>query len=279
MTVKKRIGEILLYVVMAIISIVFLFPLAWTLVCSFKPEASIVSYPPVWLPVPFTFDNYIQVLLKYPFLSWMANSIIVAIISTIFVLLLTSMAAYAFARIDFKGKNILFACIVAMLLIPIQAYIVPLFLLSSALGLLNTFLSLVLVAGANVTGVFILTSFFKTIPKELEEAAWMDGCKDFSVFFRIILPLSKTALSSVAILTFISNWNSFLWPMIVMRQDELKTLPVGIAQFMGGAGSTAQFQYGTSLASATMAIIPSVIVFLLLQRHFVQGIASTGIKG
>ncbi len=267
------------YVLMILTAVIFLFPLLWSLISSLKPENDIVSYPPRWIPKVVTLENYTVVLEKYPYLHWGLNSIIVAVSSTLFILVLSSLAAYAFGRLEFKGKKIIFAGIVSMLLIPIQAYIVPLFLLTSALGLLNTYASLILVSGANVTSVFILTSFFKGIPNELEEAARIDGCKDFGIFIRIMLPLSKAALSTVAILTFIANWNNFLWPLIAIRQDFLKPLPVGIAQFMGSAGSNAQFQYGTALAGACMAIIPSLIVFLSLQRYFVEGIANTGIKG
>lgn len=273
------IKKITTYILMIFTGIVFLFPLLWSLISSLKPENDIVSYPPKWIPDIATLDNYILVLEKYPYIKWAINSVIITVLSTLFILAISSLASYAFGRLHFKGKGILFAIVVSMLLIPIQAYIVPLFLLVSELGILNTYSSIILVSGANVTSVFILTAFFKGLPNELEEAARIDGCKDFGIFARIMLPLSKPALSTVAILTFISGWNSFLWPLIAIRQDALKPLPVGIAQFMGSAGSNAQFQYGTALAGASMAIIPSIIVFLSLQRYFVEGIASTGIKG
>ncbi|ALS21220.1 MULTISPECIES: carbohydrate ABC transporter permease [Paenibacillus] len=275
MNVKK----IPVYIIMLLASVVFLFPLLWSLISSLKPEANIVSYPPKWIPDKMTLDNYLMVLQNYPYLSWMKNSVYMTVASTIFVLVLTTPAAYAFGRLHFRGKKILFTLVVSMLLIPIQAYIVPLFLLVSKLGILNTYSSIILVAGANVTSVFILTSFFKSIPNELEEAARIDGCQDFGIFARIMLPLCKPAISTVTILMFITNWNNFLWPLIAIRENSLKPLTVGIAQFMGGANSTAQFQYGTSLAGACMAIIPSVIVFLSLQRYFVEGISNTGIKG
>ncbi|MGF9714788.1 carbohydrate ABC transporter permease [Paenibacillus naphthalenovorans] len=275
MNVKK----IPVYIIMLLTSVVFLFPLLWSLISSLKPEANIVSYPPKWIPDKMTLDNYLMVLQNYPYLSWMKNSVYMTVASTIFVLVLTTPAAYAFGRLHFRGKKILFTLVVSMLLIPIQAYIVPLFLLVSKLGILNTYSSIILVAGANVTSVFILTSFFKSIPNELEEAARIDGCQDFGIFARIMLPLCKPAISTVTILMFITNWNNFLWPLIAIRENSLKPLTVGIAQFMGGANSTAQFQYGTSLAGACMAIIPSVIVFLSLQRYFVEGISNTGIKG
>ena len=273
------IKKVLKYILMILTSAIFLLPLAWSVMSSLKTENQIVAYPPRWIPQVFTMENYKLVLKNYPYIQWMLNSIFLTITSTIFVLILASLAAYAFARLEFRGKRVIFTLIISMLLIPIQAYVVPLFLLVSQLQLLNTYAAIILVAGANVTGLFILTSFFKSIPKEIEEAARIDGCKDFGIFIKIILPLSKSALSTVAILTFISNWNNFLWPMIVLRSDNLKPLPVGIAQFMGSAGANASFQYGTSLAGACMAIIPSMIVFLALQRFFIQGIASSGIKG
>jgi ABC-type sugar transport system, permease component len=274
MNVKKTVA----YIVMALIAVIFLFPLLWSLVSSLKPEAKIMSYPPKWID-RFTLINYETVLDKYPYLGWMGNSIIITVLSTIVVLVLAAPAAYAFGRLQFRGKKVIFSAIVSMLLVPIQAYIVPLFLLVSELGIYNTFAALILVAGANVTSVFILTSFFRGIPKELEEAARIDGCSDYRIFGQIMLPLIKPALSTVTILTFIANWNNFLWPMVAIRDNALKPLTVGIAQFLGGANSTAQFQYGTSLAAACMAIIPSVIVFLLLQRYFVEGITNSGIKG
>ncbi|WP_334105177.1 carbohydrate ABC transporter permease [Muricomes intestini] len=275
---KKLKGSVK-YIVTILICIVFLFPIAWALVCSVKPEADITSYPPRWIPDVVTFANYAEVLRKYPYMSWMKNSIITAGAGTILILILSSLAAYAFARFQFKGKKVLYSTIVAMLLVPIQAYMIPLFLLCSKMNLLNTYAGIILPSAANVTSIFILTSFFKGLPTELEEAARIDGCGEFRIFLQIMLPLSKPALSTVTILTFIANWNSFLWPMICIRTDNLKTLPVGIAQFMGSVNSNAQFQYGTALAGCCMAVIPTLIVFLALQKYFVEGIASSGIKG
>lgn len=275
---KKLRGSVK-YIVTILICIVFLFPIAWALVCSIKPEADITSYPPKWIPDLATLSNYSLVLQKYPYLSWMKNSVITAVAGTLLILVLSSFAAYAFARFQFKGKKLLYGTIVAMLLIPIQAYMIPLFLLCSKIGLLNTYAGIILPSAANVTSIFILTSFFKGLPVELEEAARIDGCGELRIFIQVMLPLSKPALSTVTILTFIANWNSFLWPMICIRQDALKTLPVGIAQFMGSVNSNAQFQYGTALAGCCMAVIPTLIVFLTLQKYFVEGIASSGIKG
>ena len=267
------------YLMLVIICLIFLFPLAWAIVCSVKPEAQILSYPPKWIPETFTMSNYTTVLEKYTYLAWGKNSVITAGTGTLMILAFSSLAAYAFGRFEFRGRKVLYGIIIAMLLIPIQAYMIPLYLMCAKMGILNTYASIIFPSAANVTSIFILTSFFRGLPKELEEAARIDGCGEFRIFAQIMLPLSKPALSTVTILTFISNWNSFLWPMIAIRDDNLKTLPVGIAQFMGSVNSNAQFQYGTALAGCCMAVIPTMIVFLILQRYFVEGIASSGIKG
>ncbi len=277
--VEKRIAKGMTYIILLAVCVIFLFPLAWAIVSSIKPENDIVTYPPRWIPEIMTLSNYTLVLEKYPYLKWGLNSIITAVLGTGLILILSSLASYAFGRFNFKGKKVLYAMIVAMLLIPIQAYMVPLFLLMSKMNMLNSYASIILPSAANVTSIFILTSFFKELPMELEEAARIDGCGEFGIFWKIMLPLSKPALSTVVILTFISNWNSFLWPMIAIRQDKLKTLPVGIAQFVGSTNSNMQFQYGTALAACCMAVIPTLIVYLALQRYFVEGIANTGIKG
>jgi ABC-type glycerol-3-phosphate transport system permease component len=224
-------------------------------------------------------SNYTTVLAKYPYFAWAGNSIITAGLGTLMILAFSSLAAYAFGRFEFKGRKVLYGLILAMMLIPIQAYMIPLYLMCAKIGILNTYAAIIFPSAANVTSIFILTSFFHGLPNELEEAARIDGCGEFRIFTQIMLPLSKPALSTVTILTFIANWNSFLWPMIAIRDDNLKTLPVGIAQFMGSVNSNAQFQYGTALAGCCMAVVPTMIVFLILQRYFVEGIASSGIKG
>lgn len=278
-----KVKRIFQYLIMAILSFVFLFPIIWSVLSSFKTEDKIVAFPPEILPNPFILINYANTLQKYPYLGWMFNSFIVTVLSTLLVLILSSLAAYAFARLEFKFKNILFLLVTAMMLIPIQGYMIPLFKMVTFLGMRGKFeqsaLGIILPAGANITSLFILTSFFKQIPLSLEEAARIDGCKDFRIFSTIIIPLSKEALSAVGILTFISNWNAFLWPSIILSGDKSLTLPVALTKYFGAAANDAAFRYGPSLAGACMAIIPTIVLFLFLQRYFVEGIASSGIKG
>lgn len=276
---KKTVRKILLFVLLIIIIAIFLLPLIWGIVSSLKPEAEIASYPPKWIPDVVTWEHYEYMITNFPFLSWTSNSIIISLSSTLVILVLTSTASYAFARLEFTGRKVIYACVVSMLLLPIQAYIIPLYLLISNLHLRDTLLSLILVAGANVTGVYILTNFFKTIPKDLEEAAVIDGCGHYRIFLQIVLPLSKASLASVAIISFIANWNSFLWPLLALRTDKWKPLSVGVATYVGSFFNNHGFQYGPSLAASCMATIPTIIMYLMLQRNFIQGIASTGIKG
>jgi multiple sugar transport system permease protein len=275
----RRIKKVLLYICMIFSRFVFMFPLAWAIICSFKNEMEIIQYPPTWIPKQFTLENYQYMIDNYPFIKWTINSIAASISATVLILLLASMASYAFARLEFTGKRFIYTAIITMLLLPIQSYVIPLYLLVNKLGLRDTLASLVLVSAANVTGVFILTNFYKTLPRELEEAARIDGCSYFGIYYKIILPLSKASLSSVAILSFISSWNSFLWPMISLRTDKWKPLSVGVATYVGSFLNSNGFQYGPSLAAACMAIVPTVLVYLFLQKNFVQGISNTGIKG
>lgn len=267
------------YVVVVLACLFFVLPVVWTVISSLKPEADIQSYPPQWIPKEWTLSNYEAVINKFPYFTWMANSLIVAVAGTLGILVASTMAAYALARFQFRGRRVLYQTIIIMLLVPMQAYVIPLYLMSGQMSLLNTLQGLILPSVANVTSIFILYAFFRELPLELEEAARIDGAGEFRVFFQIMLPLSGPALSTVTILTFIANWNAFLWPMIAVRQDIMKTLPVAISQYFGAVNQNASFQYGTALAACCMAVLPTLVVYFALQRYFVAGIASSGIKG
>jgi len=268
-----------LYLVVIMACLFFILPVVWTVISSLKPEADIQSYPPAWIPRELTLSNYRTVLSKFPYFTWMANSLIVAVAGTLGILIASTMAAYAMARFRFRGRRLLYQTIIVMLLVPMQAYVIPLYLMAGKMDLLNTLQGLILPSVANVTSIFILHAFFRELPMELEEAARIDGAGEFRIFWQIMLPLSGPALSTVTILTFIANWNAFLWPMIAVRQDIMKTLPVAISQYWGAVNQNASFQYGTALAACCMAVLPTLVVYFALQRYFVAGIASSGIKG
>lgn len=281
MTIGKLLGTVAWYIGLVVIVVLALAPIAWMLSTSFKPEGQITTFDLAWIPRTFTLANYEAVLQKYAILRWMFNSIFVAVVATAFTVLLAALAGYALARMQFFGRALLFSVIVSMLFVPVQITAVPLFLLFSRLGMTDTFAALILPVGANVTGVFLMRQFFLSIPSELEDAGRVDGASAFRIWRSIILPLARPALTAVAIITFLSTWNSFFWPLIVTRSDAVRTLPVGVGQFMAlvpGQSQAAQV-YGQSMAGSVIAALPPIIMFLLLQRNFIRGISLTGLKG
>jgi ABC-type glycerol-3-phosphate transport system permease component len=280
-TVRRRGMTVLLYAAEIAAVVVALAPIVWMISTSLKPEGQILSATPHWIPETWTLENFRAVLAKYAFLRWTANSVVVAVAATAVVVALDAMAGYALARFAFPGSGVIYTVIISMLLVPIQVTVIPLFVLFAQWRMLDTFQALVLPTTANVTGVFLMRQFFLSIPAELEEAARMDGAGDFQIFSRVVLPLSRPSMAAVAALTFVSSWNNFLWPLIATSSDRARTLPVGIAQYMGAQAGTSGSApaFGPPLASAVMATAPALVAFFLLQRYFTQGITMTGIKG
>lgn len=274
-------SRILWYFLFFVIILLSLAPVLWMVTTAFKPEREIISTTTNWLPLNPTFENFQAILTNYPMTRWLFNSFFTASAATLLVLVLDSLAGYAFARLEFKGRNILFMVILSMLFVPIQITVVPLFILFSRMGLTDTYWALILPVGGNVTGVFLMRQFFLSIPSELEEAARVDGASTFRIFLSVILPLARPALTAVAILTFLSTWNSFFWPLIATRSDSVRTLPVGIAQFLSLRAGMVQGQMsiGQSMAGAVFAALPPIVVFVILQRYFIEGISRTGLKG
>ncbi len=285
MTYRGSIGHalwrLLQYALLLAATVLMAAPLLWMVSTAFKPESEVYAYPPLWLPGAPTLANFNSVLARFAFGRWWLNSIIAALASTLLVLLLDSLAAYALARMRFPGRALIYTLILSMLMVPIQVTIIPLYLAFSDSGMIDTLPAIFLPTVANVTGIFILRQFFRTIPTDLEDAAAIDGATQIQFWWRILLPLSRPALASVAIITFISSWNNFLWPLVASNSDRSRTLPVGIAQFFGaGTGvSGSAPQFGISMAAALLATLPAVVFFLLLQPYFVRAITSSGIKG
>jgi ABC-type glycerol-3-phosphate transport system permease component len=280
-TVRRRGAAALLYALEIAAVAVAVAPILWMVSTSLKPEGQILSAVPHWIPQTWTLDNFRQVLVKYAFVRWMANSVIVAVAATAIAVVVDAMAGYALARFVFPGSGLIYGAIISMLLVPIQVTVIPLFVLFAEWRMLDTYPALILPTTANVTGVFLMRQFFLSIPAELEEAARIDGAGDIAVFARVILPLSRPSMAAVAALTFVSSWNNFLWPLIATSSDRARTLPVGIAQYMGAQAGTSGSApaFGAPLASAVMATAPALIAFFLLQRYFTEGITTTGIKG
>lgn len=260
--------------VLALIALAVVFPFIWMLFTSFKPEAQIAQYPPKLFPDTWTLDNYINVWSRIPFARLFLNSIILAGGVTAVSLLLDAMAAYALSRLDFPGRDALFIIILIALMLPFQVMFIPLFVIVHDLGMLDSYSGLIVPRATNAFGIFMLRQFFLTLPRELDEAARIDGTSEWGIFWKIILPLSGPALATLAIFHFMYNWNDFLWPLLITSSAEMRTLPAGLALFVGQH----VVEYGVVMAGAVLTLLPLLVAFLFAQRYFIQGIAMSGIK-
>jgi multiple sugar transport system permease protein len=264
----------ILHLVLIALSLTMLFPFLWTVSASLKGNDAVLATPPQLLPVPVHWENYAAVTQIIPFWQLLFNSLLVAVVTTVLQVLTCSMAAYAFARLRFRGLGPLFLIYLATLMVPAQVTYTPLFIFMRVLGLTNTYAGLILPGITSAFGVFLLRQFFLTIPRELEEAAFLDGASHWTVYWRIILPLSRSGLAALTIFSFMASWNSFLWPLLVTSDPQIMTLPLGL--------STLQGQYSTAwnqlMAGTVLSIIPIVIVYILAQRQFIEGLALSGLK-
>lgn len=266
---------ILTYVVIACVTLVMLLPFAWMLSASLKLSRDVFLFPIEWIPSEPRWQNYIDIWTKIPLALFIYNTSKLTIIVTALQLLTSSFAAYAFAKLHFPYKNTLFLGYLATIAMPWQVYMVPQFLLMREFGLNNTHLALICLQAFTAFGVFLMRQFYMSIPTELCEAARIDGMNEYQIWARIMLPLSKPALSALVIFTFVTTWNDFLGPMIYLTKTELKTIQIGLRMFI----SQYSAEYGLIMAASVVALIPVLIVFLSLQRFFVEGVASTGLKG
>jgi multiple sugar transport system permease protein len=272
---RNRVRTVLLYIVLTVASLFMVVPFLWMLATSLKPQQYILVSPPQLIPNPVTLDSYTQLAQLFPIVRLLGNSLLVAVATTIGQLIVASMAAYAFARMEFRGRNVLFLLYLATLMIPFQVTITPLFILMRVFGWVNTYQGLILPGVFSAFGVFLMRQFFLSLPKELEEAAVLDGASPWTIFWRVILPLARPALATLAVFAFMNSWNSFLWPLFEVRDTELMTLPVGLATLHGRYLT----QWNLVMAGAMVTIIPIVIFFLFLQKYFVRGAVLSGLKG
>ncbi|HEY3111365.1 MAG TPA: carbohydrate ABC transporter permease [Chloroflexota bacterium] len=271
-------GKLLFWALGMGAALLWVIPFFWMISTSLKPEGQILRYPPEWLPREVTLESYGRVL-SFQVGRWFWNSFVVATVSTLLTLILNSAAGYAFARIPFLGREVLFVAVLTTLMMPFEALVIPLFVMFSAAGLANTYAGLILPGLSSAFGVFLFRQFFLGLPRDLEDAARIDGCARWGVFWRIALPLAQPALVALAILHFMSNWNNLFWPLIVTSSDDVKTVPVGMIQFRPGFGADQGWAFGLAMAAATIQAVPPLIVFLILQRQFMKGIATVGLKG
>ena len=270
---------IVMWVIGIAVAIAWAAPFVWMVSTSLKPVGEVMTRQVEWLPRHVTLDNYIKVLEK-PVMRWLLNSLVVSTLSTAVSLLTGAMAGYALARMNFPGRNIFFFLVLAALMIPTEMTIVPLFIGALRAGIVNNYVALILPSLTSVLSVYVFRQFFLTLPRELEDAAFIDGAGRFRTFFLVALPLAKPAVVAGAILLFTTYWNAFLWPLLVAFKEDMKTLPVGMAAFAPITGQQTQIQgFAPAMAAMTILTLPSLVVFLLLQRHFIEGVTSAGLKG
>jgi multiple sugar transport system permease protein len=274
---KKRnlIIDIAVYLALGAVGVSMLVPFGWMLIASLRDKTEFFSQVGSLLPSGPHWDNYLQAWTSVPFGGFFANSVGVAVCVTLSQLVTCSFAAYAFARMRFKGRDALFIAYLSTMMVPTQVTMIPLFVLMVKLHWIDSYFALIVPFLASAYGCFLLRQFFLTIPRELEDAATIDGCGHWSIFARIILPLSKPALSAFGVIAFLGSWNSFIWPLIVINRPSMKTLPIGLQSLQGYYGDG---NWAVLMAGAVVAALPMLIVFLIAQKQFIEGITLTGLK-
>lgn len=274
--VQIVIRHLLIHAALIPAAFIFMLPFLWMISTSLKPDTQFYAYPPVWIPNPFMWSNYPDAVNYISFFLYLRNTVTIAVLATIGVLISSSLVAYSLARIPWPGRNVLFILTVATLMLPFQVTLIPLFIVFKSFGWINSFLPLIVphwFGGALY--IFLLRQFFMTIPMELSEAARIDGAREFRIYSSIILPLAKPALATVAIFEFIARWRDYLGPLIYLSDQRLYVLSLGIYEYRSQYGA----EWGLLMAASVLITLPIILLFFFLQKTFVQGIALTGIKG
>ncbi|MPM04623.1 L-arabinose transport system permease protein AraQ [bioreactor metagenome] len=272
---KQKATMTLLYTLLVLCSLAMLVPFIWMISSSLKLDKDVFTFPIEWIPSNPRWENYAEIWTTIPLGQFLKNTAKLTLIVTLLQLLTSSFAAYAFAKLQFKGRDILFLGYVATIAMPWQVYMVPQFMMIRSFGLNNTHLAIICLQAFSAFGVFLMKQFYMSVPDELCEAARIDGMSEYRIWAQIMLPLSKPALSTLTIFTFVNTWNDFLGPLLYLTRMELKTIQIGLRMFISQYSS----EYGLIMAASVVALIPVVIVFLALQKFFVQGVATAGLKG
>jgi multiple sugar transport system permease protein len=274
---KEILQKVLLYILLTIVAFVIILPLVWMLSTSLKPKSEWFLPQIYWIPRTTTLDNYDKIFNNpaLPILRWFANSLMVSSIVTAAILTIDSLAAYAYARMEFRGKRLLFGLLLLTLFLPGVMFLVPNFLTVASLGLINSYAGVIVPGLAGVFGVFFMRQFFESLPRELEEAAYIDGATRVQTFLYVALPLSKPALATLGIITFLGSWNDYLWPLLILKDRTLLTLPPGLRTLQGAYTS----EYGQMMAGAVITSIPVLLLYIFLQRYVVESVQTAGLKG
>ena len=268
--------NILQYFVLILFALFFVLPLIWMAVTAIKPSNEWLL--PNWIPMAPTLENFTSVFkdATLPVSKWFFNSLLIAIVFTLLILVIDSLAAYAYARMQFRGRRVLFALLLATLVMPGIMFLIPNYITIAGLGWLNSYQGVIAPGLSGVFGVFFLRQFFQSLPRELEEAAYVDGATVWQTFYKVVLPLSGGALATLGVITFLVSWNDFLWPLLIVGGDrQMQTLPVGLATLQGQY----TFDYGKLMAGALILTIPVLVLYVLAQRYIIRSVATTGLKG
>lgn len=274
---KKKISKSIIYIILFFISFVCLVPFYWMIRSSLMDMSQIFTMPPIWIPNPIKFSNYKEALTMLPFGRYFLNTLFVVVFTVLGTVITSSLCAYSFSRIEWKGRDTVFGILLTAMMIPFAVTLIPTFIGWQKLGVVNSYAPLIVPAwfGGGVFNVFLLRQFFRTIPKELDEAARIDGAGHFTIYSKIIIPLSKPSLIVVSLFSFMGSWNDFLGPLVYLNDGDKFTLSLGLMQFQGMY--SAQWQY--MMAAATVVLVPIVIIFFIGQKYFIEGISMSGMKG
>ncbi|MDR2184027.1 MAG: carbohydrate ABC transporter permease [Clostridiales bacterium] len=268
-------GKVVVYVLLISFALLLMVPFYWMVQSSLKLDQDVFTIPIQWWPANPVWENYINIWTRIPLMTFLGNTARLTVIVTFLQLLTSSFAAYAFSKLRFRGRNLLFLLYVGTIAVPWQVYMVPQFIMFRTMGLVDTHMAIIVLQAFTAFGVFLMKQFYDTIPYELNEAARIDGMSEYQIWRQIMLPLSKPALATLTIFTFVFTWNDFLGPRLYLVTQNLWTIQIGMRMFIGQHAT----EFGLIMAIATVSLIPILIVFLSLQRFFVQGIATTGLKG
>ncbi|MEV0458156.1 carbohydrate ABC transporter permease [Catellatospora methionotrophica] len=267
--------RVVLYTVLGLAALAILVPFLWMISASLKRNNDVFTIPVQWIPKDFQWHNFADIWSRVPLATYLGNTVFLSLVITLLQVLTGSFAAYGFAKVRFRGRDVLFMLYIATIAVPWQAYMIPQYIMMQKAGLTDTFWSLILLQAFGAFGVFLMRQYYLTIPDELCEAARVDGLSEYGIWARIMLPLSKPALASLALLTFVNTWNDYMGPFIYLTSNDLWTVQLGLRSFVG------QFDadYAMIMTGSVLSVLPITIIFLLGQRHFIQGIATSGMKG
>ena len=272
---NRTAAQVITYALLLLLAVIMLVPFVWMISASLKQNKDIFVIPYEWFTKNPRWQNYVDIWKKIPLATFTLNTVKLTLIVTFLQILTSSCAAYAFSKLHFKGRNTLFLCYVATIAVPWQVYMVPQFIFMRRLGLADTHLAIIILQAFSAFGVFMMRQFYQGIPDSLCEAARIDGMSEYRIYLKIMLPLSKPAISTLLIFTFVNTWNDFLGPLIYLTSERKKTLQLGLKMFI----SQYSAEYGLIMAASVLSLIPVLIVFLSLQKYFVEGVASSGVKG